>query len=183
MKNLIFVLGALFLSAGLGFGSTSSHHEASVADLFYPAINSGIYLVLFLWKGLPLISRHFQEQHIIVKNFFNAAAIKLNEVTHQKESIEKDLAELGNKKSEMEISSNRDLDMFRSRYRQELDDKRLQLEHDLGYSLEFEKRACWDRFFSSVVADVAEETKRVIDDSELQGTKYSTKLLKSLTTN
>ena len=166
----------LALSSNLVLASSSSH--GSFWDLKYYIINFSIFALFFFWKLLPMAQNHFREQHLLMKNQFHTATEKLRLAKIEKEKVEKDLENLDKKALDMKNSSERDLDVYRLRYKKEREEKVTTLEKDLDYQLEFEAMAMNNKMYLNLVNKITDSVENVVDKSSKEKTILAESLIK-----
>lgn len=174
MKNINIIY--LFL---LNFSAVASdNHHTSFFDLKFYIINFLIFLTIFVWKILPIAKNHFREQHLLMKNQFHTASEKLRLAKVEKEAIEKDLAGLERKISDMKNSSERDLDVYKIRYKKELEDKVSTLAKDLDYQLEFEAMALNNNMYKNLISTIVDKVERKVKDSSSDTSELAKALIR-----
>jgi F0F1-type ATP synthase membrane subunit b/b' len=150
----------LFCSSAFAAGG-----HGSILDLKFYAINFLIFAGVFAWKIIPLVKNHFREQHLLMKNQFHTASEKLRIAKVEKEKIENDLKNLDRKISEMKNSSERDLDVYRVRYKKELEEKVATLQKDLDYQIEFEAMALNNNMYLNLIQKITEQVEKKVKES------------------
>jgi F0F1-type ATP synthase membrane subunit b/b' len=153
----------ILMISNVAFAAGSGH--GTFWDLKYYIINFAIFMTIFFWKILPMIKNHFREQHLLMKNQFHTASEKLRLARVEKEKTEKDLENLDRKVQEMRSSSERDLDVYRIRYKKELEEKVTTLEKDLDYQLEFEAMALNNKMYLNLINKITDNVESVVNKS------------------
>lgn len=166
----ILLVGTIAHAAGNDHGS--------FWDLKFYIINFAIFMTIFFWKVLPLVKNHFREQHLLMKNQFHTASEKLRLAKIEKEKVEKNLENLDRKVEEMRNSSERDLDVYRMRYKKELDDKIATLEKDLDYQLEFEAMALNNKMYFNLLNKITEQVETQVKGSTGDKTQLAEALIR-----
>lgn len=157
IKFLTFILSTTVMAANNGHGS--------ILDLKNYIINFAIFAVIFVWKILPMVKNHFREQHLLMKNQFHTASEKLRLAKIEKEKVESELNGLDRKISDMKNSSTRDLDVYRVRYKKELEEKVTTLEKDLDYQFEFESMALNNNMYQNILNKITEQVENTVNNS------------------
>ena len=155
---MFFITTLLLTTIGKSAFAAGAH--GSIIDLKFYAINFAIFASIFVWKILPLVRNHFREQHLLMKNQFHTASEKLRLAKIEKEKIDKDLENLDRKILEMKNSNERDLDVYRVRYKKELEEKIATLEKDLDYQLEFEVMALNNNMYQNLLNKITEDAEQ-----------------------
>ena len=173
---LVKILTALIFSS-TAFAADGAHH-GSLLDLKFYAINFAIFAIVIIWKVLPLVKNHFREQHLLMKNQFYTASEKLRIAKVEREKIEKELSGLERKISEMKNSSERDLDVYRVRYRKELEEKVATMQKDLDYQIEFEAMALNNNMYLNLINKITEQVEKKVNASTSDKTNLAEALIR-----
>jgi F-type H+-transporting ATPase subunit b len=103
MKKFILALGLVslnVLSAGGG-----GHHDASIVDLIFPAVNFIIFAGILYWKMNPMLKKHYEEKNKNISQFIERAQYKSFEANTKLEQQKKKMESLNftieNLKTEM----------------------------------------------------------------------------------
>lgn len=172
---LVKIVISIILSS-TAFASEENH--GSLLDLKYYAINFAIFAIFIIWKILPLVKNHFREQHLLMKNQFHTASEKLRIAKVEKEKIENDLSGLERKISGMKNSSERDLDVYRVRYKKELEEKVSTLQKDLEYQIEFEAMALNNNMYLNLISNITEQVEKKVKNSTADKTQLAEALIR-----
>ncbi len=148
-------------------------HGGGIGDLKFYLINFAVFLVIFFWKILPMIKNHFREQHLLMKNHFHTASEKLRLAKVENESVEKNLEDLDKKVADMRSSNARDLDVYRLRFKKEMDDKATTLEKDFEYQAEFEVEALNSNMLKNIVDQIADSVERGVKNASNERVEIS----------
>jgi F0F1-type ATP synthase membrane subunit b/b' len=174
MLLIKIITSAILCSTAMAAGGS----HGSLIDLKFYAINFLLFAGVIIWKVLPLVKNHFREQHLLMQNQFHTASEKLRLAKIEKEKIEKELEGLERKVSEMKNSSERDLDVYRVRYRKELEEKVVTLQNDLDYQLEFETMALNNNMYLNLINKITAEVENKVNDSQSDKTMLAQALIR-----
>ncbi len=167
----------ILLAGSVAWASDGGH--GSFWDLKFYIINFGIFAVIFLWKILPMVKNHFREQHLLMKNQFHTASEKLRLAKIEKDKVEKDLENLDRKVLEMKNSSERDLDVYRVRYKKELEEKANTLEKDLEYQLEFEAVSLNNKMYRNLLNKITQQVEVQVKNSSSERSTLAQALIRN----
>lgn len=169
----------IFIGAGSVFAEGGkTHHVGSISDLKFYFINFFIFLIIVAWGILPMIKKYFREQHLLMKNHFHTASEKLRLAKLEKEKAQKEMDGLEYKISEMRMSNKRDVDVYRVRYKKEIDEKANTLEKDIEYQIEFEISAMNNNLYKNVIEKITQNVEQKVKGNTIEKESLSESLIK-----
>ena len=101
-----------------------------------------------------------------MKNHFHTASEKLRLAKVEKDKTDKDLNELDRKIAEMKSASNRDLDVYLVRYKNELEEKLQALEKDLEYQVDFDTMALNNKMYNNLLNKITDKVETDVRASQ-----------------
>lgn len=153
-------------------------HSGSISDLKFYFVNFAIFASIFIGLILPKVKNYFREQHLLMKNHFHTASEKLRLAKLERDKSQKDMDSLEQKISEMRISNNRDIDVYRVRYKKELEEKATMLGRDIEYQLEFETSALNNNMYKNIVEEITQTVDQKVSLNSAEQEKLTESLIK-----
>jgi F-type H+-transporting ATPase subunit b len=173
---IIFMLPALAFAASGG----DAHHEPSIMDLIFPAINFCLVFGFIILKVKKPISEAFTQNSKDVEALYSLADEKYKEAQIKYDSYAKKLEQLEFEIKRINESSEEDAKKFAAMAKQETTQTLARMDKDAQNKLESDKNQLVTKLNNELLDKVIDQAKKSIsDDKELQS-KATSKLVSSL---
>ena len=172
---MFIALTATAYAAGDG-----AHHEPSIKDLMYPAINFAVLAGFLIWKLKKPLSDMFTKQATEVESLMNSAAQKNKDAEERLKTLTAKMANLNAELAKIQSDYESDVATFTTTQAGETQATIARTQRDLEKKLEGEKKELLEQMNEELLNNVIAKTQQTINASTDMKNRATTKIVSGL---
>ena len=153
-------LTATALAAGDG-----AHHEPSIKELMYPAINFAVLVGFLVWKLKKPMSEMFKKQASEIEGMMSSAAQKNKDAEERLKNLNAKMANLNAELSKIQSDYESDVATFTNTQAIETQETITRTHRDLEKKLEGEKKELLEKINEELLNSVIAKTQQTISSN------------------
>ncbi len=181
MKSLMkysFMFAAL--SSQAFAAAKGGHHEPSIADLMYPAINFAVLAGFLFWKLKKPVIEMFNKKHDDVKSLMNSAAEKNKAAQERLNSLQAKMKNLDSEVAKIKSDYEADANNFAKTQASETQATIARVKRDLENKIEGERNELVEKMNQELINKVIEKTQETIKGNADMKTRATQKIVSEL---
>ena len=172
---MFIALTATAMAAGDG-----AHHEPSIKDLMYPAINFAVLAGFLIWKLKKPLSEMFTKQAAEVESMMNSAAQKNKDAEERLKTLQAKMGNLNSELTKIQSDYAADVTTFTSTQASETQATITRTQRDLEKKLEGEKNELVEKMNEDLLNSVIAKTQQTINGSSDMKSRATSKIVSGL---
>lgn len=181
MKTIVkysFMFASLSTSAFAA--GNGAHHEPSIADLMYPAINFTVLVGFLVWKLKKPVTEMFNKKADDVKSLMNSAAEKSKAAQDRLNALQSKMKNLDAEVAKIKADYESDTATFAKTTAAETQATIARVKRDLENKIEGEKNELVEEMSQDLINRVIEKTQETIRASADMKTRATQKIVSEL---
>ncbi len=172
---MFIALTATAYAAGDG-----AHHEPSIKDLMYPAINFAVLAGFLIWKLKKPVSDMFTKQATEVESLMNSAAQKNKDAEERLKTLTAKMANLNAELAKIQSDYESDVASFTAATSAETQATIARTQRDLVSKLEGEKNELVEKLNEELLNNVIAKTQQTISGNSDMKKRATTNIVSGL---
>lgn len=172
---MFIALTATAFAAGDG-----AHHEPSIKDLMYPAINFAVLAGFLVWKLTKPMKEMFNKNASEVESLMNSAAQKNKDAEERLKTLQAKMSNLGSEVTKIQNDYESDVKTFTQTHAEETQASITRTQRDLDKKLEGEKNELVEKLNEDLLNNVIAKTKQTINGNADMKTRATSKIVSEL---
>ena len=172
---MFIALTTTALAAGDG-----AHHEPSIKDLMYPAINFAVLAGFLIWKMKKPLSEMFTKQASEVESLMNSAAQKNKDAEERLKTLTAKMSNLNAELTKIQSDYESDVANFTTSTSAETQATIARTQRDLVSKLEGEKNELVEKLNEELLNSVIAKTKQTINGNADMKNRATSKIVAEL---
>ncbi len=166
--------------ANTAMAATGEHHEPSITDLTYPAINFIVLFGFLIWKFKKPMSEMFNKKAEEVKSLMTSAAEKSKAAQDRLSTLQNKMKNLDSEVAKIKADYESDASTFTKNQAAETLLVIARVKRDLENKLEGEKNELVDQINHDLINKVIAQTQETIKSSADMKTRATQKIVSEL---
>lgn len=172
---MLIALTSTAMAAGDG-----AHHEPSIKDLMYPAINFLVLVSFLVWKLKKPMKDMFDKKAADIQSLMASAAQKNKDAEEKLKTLQGKMANLGSEISKIQKDYESDVANFITTQSAETQSVIARTKRDYENKIEGEKNELVERLNEDLLNSVIAKTKQTIDGSGDMKKSATSKIVSAL---
>lgn len=168
------------LTASAVAAESGAHHEPSIKDLMYPAINFAVLAGFLIWKLKKPLSEMFNNQASEVESLMNSAAQKNKDAEERLKTLQAKMSNLNAEIAKIQKDYESDVATFTSTTAEETKATIARTHRDLINKLEGEKNELVEKLNEELLNSVIAKTKQTINGNADMKNRATSKIVSEL---
>lgn len=168
------------LTATAVAAESGAHHEPSIKDLMYPAINFAVLAGFLIWKLKKPMNEMFNKNASEVESLMNSAAQKNKDAEERLKTLTNKMSNLPSEVSKIQNDYESDVKTFAQTQGLETQDHIVRTERDFDKKLEGEKNELVEKLNEDLLNNVIAKTKQTINGNADMKTRATSKIVSEL---
>jgi len=168
------------LTASAVAAESGAHHEPSIKDLMYPAINFAVLAGFLIWKLKKPLSEMFNKQASEVESLMNSAAQKNKDAEERLKTLQAKMSNLNAEIAKIQKDYESDVATFTSTTAEETKATIARTHRDLINKLEGEKNELVEKLNEELLNSVIAKTKQTINGNADMKNRATSKIVSEL---
>lgn len=164
----------------VALAKSGGHHEPSIKDLMYPAINFTVLAAFLVWKLKNPMREMFNKQASDVESLMNSAAKKNKDAEERLKKLQSKIDGLDCEVSKIQKDYESDVANFTAATSTETQSLIARTHRDLIHKLEGEKKELVEKLNEELLNNVIEKTKQTINGSVDMKNRATSKIVSEL---
>lgn len=180
MKTLMkysFMFAALSTSA---FAESGAHHEPSIADLTYPAINFAVLAGFLFWKLKKPVVEMFNKKEAEVRSLMSSAEEKSKAAKERLGALEAKMKNLDSEISKIKSDYESDANNFAKTQAEETQATIARVKRDFENKIEGERNGMVEELNQDLISKVIEQTQATIKGNADLKNRATSKIVSEL---
>lgn len=156
------------------------HHEPSIKDLMYPAINFAVLVGFLVWKLKTPLKEMFIKQAGEVQSLMNSAAAKNKDAEERLKNLQAKMSNLNSEVSKIQKDYETDVSTFTQTQAGETQQTITRFQRDLEKKLEGEKNELVEKMNDELLNSVIAKTQQAINGNADMKTRATSKIVSEL---
>lgn len=176
-----FISIGIFLAANVAFSSEKTlHHEPSITDLFYPAVNFVVLIGFMIWKLKKPMKEMFEKKAHEIQETVRAAAEKNKDAQEKLSSLQKKMQNLDVEIVQIKKDYEREIISFATALELETKATITRTEKDFENKLSGEENDLVEKLNEDLVNAVIAKTQLAIQGSTEMKNQATSKIVSQL---
>lgn len=168
------------LTASAYAASEGAHHEPSIKDLMYPAINFAVLAGFLIWKLKTPVREMFNKQAAEVESLMNSAAQKNKDAEERLKTLQTKMNNLNAEIAKIKSDYESDVANFTTNTASETQATIARTQRDLLSKLEGEKNELVEKLNEELLNSVIAKTQQTINASADMKSRATSKIVSEL---
>lgn len=168
------------LTATAVAAESGAHHEPSIKDLMYPAINFAVLAGFLIWKLTKPMKEMFNKNASEVESLMNSAAQKNKDAEERLKTLTAKMSNLGSEVTKIQNDYESDVKTFTQTQAEETQAHITRTQRDLDKKLEGEKNELVEKLNEDLLNNVIAKTKQTINGNADMKTRATSKIVSEL---
>ena len=168
------------LTATAAAAGNGAHHEPSIKDLMYPAINFTVLVAFLVWKLKTPVREMFNKQASEVESLMNSAAQKNKDAEERLKTLQSKMGNLNSELAKIQKDYESDVATFTSTQANETQATISRTQRDLEKKLEGEKNELVEKMNEELLNSVIAKTQQTINGSADMKNRATSKIVSEL---
>ena len=168
------------LMATVQASESAAHHEPSLKDLMYPAINFVVLLAFLIWKLKAPMKKMFDDKAADVQSLMNSAAQKNKDAEERLKTLQAKMANLAPEVAKIQKDYESDVATFTQTQTQETQSLISRTQRDFENKLEGEKNELVEKLNEDLLNSVIAKTQQTINGNSDMKTRATSKIVSEL---
>lgn len=179
-KNSFMFTALATLSSASVFAAGGAHHEPSITDLMYPAINFAVLVGFVVWKFKTPLSEMFTKKASDIQSLMNSAAQKNRDAEEKLKTLQSKMANLGSEVNKIQKDYENDVVTFASTQANETQATISRAKRDVENKLEGEKNELVEKLNIELLDSVIAKTQQTINANADMKNRATSKIVSEL---
>lgn len=168
------------LTATAVAAESGAHHEPSIKDLMYPAINFAVLAGFLIWKLTKPMKEMFDKNASEVESLMNSAAQKNKDAEERLKTLTAKMSNLSSEVTKIQNDYESDVKTFTQTHAEETQAHITRTQRDLDKKLEGEKNELVEKLNEDLLNNVIAKTKQTINGNADMKTRATSKIVSEL---
>jgi F-type H+-transporting ATPase subunit b len=168
------------LTATAVAAESGAHHEPSIKDLMYPAINFAVLAGFLVWKLTKPMKEMFNKNASDVESLMNSAAQKNKDAEERLKTLTSKMNNLPSEVSKIQNDYESDVKTFAQTHGEETQAHIVRTQRDFDKKLEGEKNELVEKLNEDLLNNVIAKTKQTINGNADMKNRATSKIVSEL---